>query len=524
MLLLTCAVVLVGLLVALPDATATSVTSRVSPSADAYVNQARPRVNFGSAKELLAGSRPKVRRSYLRFDLANLSGTVVKATLRLYSKDASRTGFAVHAVSDNSWSERTITYQTAPPPGPVVATTPRAAADAFASVDITGLVGAAGGVVGLAVTAADRLRVASRESGALGPQLIVEVASTSTSTTTTTTTTPTTSTSTSTSTTTTTLVQTTTTTTTLPPQPAVSDKLVPREGAWWGSYPGQAAGDVEAREALYGRKVDVLHRYHDWNDVWPTDAEQAYAAQGRFLYVSWENRIFGGNTVCWADVADGSQDAAIDAQAQRLAAFGQRLFVGFLHEPEDNLGPCQAGAINDSVADMGSAQEFRAAFRHIVARVRPVAPNVVWVFSVMGHDPASSWTFYPGDDVVDWVAWDAYNWANCAGRTADSWRSFQQIAQGMYGYLDAIGNAKPRMLGEFGSHDDSALGSKDQWLREVPAILRTAMPELKAVVYFDRVDTRVPTDPCTWVVDSSPEAEAGFAAAAADPYFNQPHG
>jgi hypothetical protein len=517
MLLLTCAVVLVGLLVALPNATATSVTSRVSPSADAYVSQTRPRANFGSAKELLAGSRPKIRRSYLRFDLANLSGTVAKATLRLYSKTTNQTGFEVHAVSDNTWNERTITYKTAPPPGPVVATTPRTSADAFTSVDVTGLVADAG-VVSLAVTAADRLRFASRESGALAPQLIVEVATTTTSTTTTSTTT------TSTTTTSTTLVQTTTTTTTLPPQPAVSAKLVPREGAWWGSYPGQAADDVEAREALYGRKVDVLHRYHDWNDAWPTDAEQAYAAQGRFLYVNWESRIFGGNTVCWADVADGSHDGAIDAQAQRLAAFGQRLFVGFQHEPEDNLGPCQPGATNDPVADMGSAQEFRAAFRHIVARVRPVAPNVVWVFGVMGHDPASSWTFYPGDDVVDWVAWDPYNWADCAGRTTDGWRSFQQIAQGMYGYLDAIGNAKPRMLGEFGSHDDSALGSKDQWLREVPAILGTAMPKLKAVVYFDRVDARVPTDPCTWVVDSSPKAEAGFAAAAADPYFNQPHG
>ena len=52
--------------------------------------------------------------------------------------------------------------------------------------------------------------------------------------------------------------------------PVVSDRLVPREGAWWGSYPGQGPGDVEAREAVYGRRVDVLHRYHDWNDAWPT--------------------------------------------------------------------------------------------------------------------------------------------------------------------------------------------------------------------------------------------------------------
>jgi beta-mannanase len=141
---------------------------------------------------------------------------------------------------------------------------------------------------------------------------------------------------------------------------------------------------------------------------------------------------------------------------------------------------------------MGSAEEFKAAWRHIVERVRPVAPNVVWVLSFMGHDPAGSWALYPGDDVVDWVAWDPYNWANCAGRAQDSWRSLQQVAQPMYAQLDAVGNTKPRMLGEFGSHDDPAMGSKQQWLRDIPAMLRTAMPKVRAAVYFDRVATPVP--------------------------------
>jgi hypothetical protein len=306
--------------------------------------------------------------------------------------------------------------------------------------------------------------------------------------------------------------------------PTVSDKLVPREGAWWGSYPGQAAGNVEAREAVYGRQVDVLHRYHDWDDAWPSAEEQAYAARGRLLFEGWENRIFGGATVCWADIAAGGRDAAIDAQAQRLAAFGSRLFVGFMHEPEDNVGSCQPGAVNDPLADMGSVEEFKAAYRHIVERVRPVAPNVVWVLGLMGGNPDLSWTFYPGDDVVDWVAWDPYNWANCAGRANDSWRSVQQVALGMYAHLDAVGNTKPRMLGEYGANDDPAMGSKEQWFRDLPTTLRTAMPKLKALVYFDRLATPVPGDPCAWIVDSSPQAVAGFVAAGADPYLNQPHG
>jgi hypothetical protein len=62
----------------------------------------------------------------------------------------------------------------------------------------------------------------------------------------------------------------------------------------------------------------------------------------------------------------------------------------------------------------------------------------------------------------------------------------------MYAHLDDVGSTKPRMLGEFGSHDDPAMGSKEQWLRDLPGTLRTAMPKLKAVVYFDRPATPSP--------------------------------
>jgi hypothetical protein len=476
---------------------------------DAYVSSSSPTGNFDTS-ELRARSTSSQRiQSYLKFDLGGVppGATNLRGTLRLYVTGSSQSG-RVEVRTSDGFGERTVTWSTRPAVYGVRGSV-RVAAGRTYNID-TGTLG--GGVVHLALTAPSgqsaQLRFGSSEQAnpARRPALTVTYTAPTTTSTTSTTTTRT----------------TTTTTTTIPPPPPVSDKLVPRDGAWWGSWPGQLAGEVEARELVYGRQVDVLHRYHDWDDVWPTSAEQAYAAQGRFLYTNWISRIFGGTTMCWADVAGGAHDAAIDAQAQRLADFGQRLFVGFLHEPEDNVGPCQPGAVNDPFADMGSAEEFKAAYRHIVERVRPIAPNVVWVFGAMGHDPASSWTFYPGDDVIDWVAWDPYNWANCAGRNA-GWRSFQQTAQAMYDYLDAVGNTKPRMIGEFGSHDDPALGSKEQWFGELPAVLRTAMPKIKAVLYFDQGDTRFPNDPCNWLVDSSPQAQAGFAAAGADPYFNQPH-
>jgi acid phosphatase type 7 len=381
MLLLTCAVVLVGLLMALPNATATSVTSRVSPSADAYVSQARPRANFGSAKELLAGSRPKIRRSYLRFDLANLSGTVAKATLRLYSKTTNQTGFEVHAVSDNTWNERTITYKTAPPPGPVVATTPRTSADAFTSVDVTGLVADAG-VVSLAVTAADRLRFASRESGALAPQLIVEVATTTTSTTTTSTTTTSTTT-TSTTTTSTTLVQTTTTTlgpttTTAAAAAGGGDPTIAAAGdiACDSSTPGAttchqaatadllAAGNFTAVLGLGDHQypsgaLDDFNAYYDptWGRVkaktYPAPGNHEYQTSGAAGYFTYfgdragptGRGYYSFNVGSWHLISLNSEISTAAGSAQEtwlktdLAANSQRCTLAYWHKPLFSSGP-----------------------------------------------------------------------------------------------------------------------------------------------------------------------------------------
>jgi hypothetical protein len=397
MLLLTCTVVLVGLLVSLPDATATTVTARFSPSADAYVSQTRPTANFGSAKELLAGSRPKVRRSYLRFEVDKLSGPVAKATLRLYSNDTSRSGFEVRAVTDASWDEQTITYKTAPPPGPVVASAPQVAADAFTSVDITGLV-AGGGVVNLAVTTADsRLRFASRESGELAPQLVVEVASTSSTSTTSTSTSSTSSTSTTlaptssstSSTTVTTVGQTTTTlgptTTTLGPTTTTAataagggDPTIAAAGdiACDSSTPGAttchqaatadllAAGDFTAILPLgddqypSGALAD-FNAYYDptWGRVkaktYPTPGNHEYQTSGAAGYFSYfgdragptGRGYYSFNVGSWHLISLNSEISAAAGSAQEtwlkadLAANPQRCTLAYWHKPLFSSGP-----------------------------------------------------------------------------------------------------------------------------------------------------------------------------------------
>ena len=138
-LILICAMTLSGVWSWLPSATATTVTSRLVPSADAYVSRVQPQRNFGGADTLRTGSSPDLKRSYLRFDVTQLGGTVVKATLRLYAQRANALGYTVRSVASTSWTEDTIPYANAPARGPTVASSGPVARDAWTSVDVTTL-------------------------------------------------------------------------------------------------------------------------------------------------------------------------------------------------------------------------------------------------------------------------------------------------------------------------------------------------------------------------------------------------
>jgi beta-mannanase len=146
--------------------------------------------------------------------------------------------------------------------------------------------------------------------------------------------------------------------------------------------------------------------------------------------------------------------------------------------------------------------------------------NLVYVWNVVGSDAPFSYSFYPGDAYVDWIAWDPYNWYHCDGRRGP-WGSWSDEVGPFYQALTQAGlTSKPWMLAEYGSDDDPASPArKGDWFRALPRQARADRPLIKAVVYFDREH-----GDCQWNIDSSRAATAGFVAAGHDSYFNQPHG
>jgi chitodextrinase len=144
----------------------------LNPIADSYVRADNPSSNFGTSSTLRADASPETR-SYLRFDVQGIVGTITSAKLRLYANSSSSTGYQVRGVTDNTWAEGTITYANSPAIGSVVGSSGAFSSGAYVEVDVTPLV-TGNGTLSLAVTTTSNssMNFGSRQS-TNQPQLVI---------------------------------------------------------------------------------------------------------------------------------------------------------------------------------------------------------------------------------------------------------------------------------------------------------------------------------------------------------------
>lgn len=241
---------------------------------------------------------------------------------------------------------------------------------------------------------------------------------------------------------------------------------------------------------------------------------EASLATGRRIYFNWKVEVGEG---AWAAVAAGDYDDALRDVAATVDRRDQTLFFSLHHEPE-----------NDAE---GSADDYIAMWRHVHDVIEgelaalPGAGSVVWVIDYMGHVDGEGLelvdAYYPGNDYVDWIAFNPYNWKYCGGR---QWRPFAELARPMVDYLTTSerfltdGMAKPLMVGETGTHEgETADEDKAQWLLDLSAALRSEeFAPIKAVVYYNQSEP----NRCNWYWDSSPASAEAFVNIVTDPYFH----
>ena len=179
-----------------------------------------------------------------------------------------------------------------------------------------------------------------------------------------------------------------------------------------------------------------------------------------------------------------------------MKAFGHEFFMRYCWEMD---GSRKQGTVK-------GPKQFIEAWRHMYRIFQEEgATNVIWTWTAnaagfkdkrkyTNNEPPGPY-FYPGDEYVDWIAADGYNWGVSKRNQGDRWRQVLEIFDEFM--IFARAHPKPIMIGEYGAQEQSEdPAAKPEWMRHAHDVLmnKPKTPECKhcgaysdvaAVVYFD---------------------------------------
>lgn len=263
-------------------------------------------------------------------------------------------------------------------------------------------------------------------------------------------------------------------------------------------------------EETYGTAIDIVSVFRAWNrcaiedDLSWLDHLRSAA---RDILMTWEpwmlpagaERPYDQPDFALKNIIAGRYDNYIRSFARELSSFPRTIFLRVLHEMNGNWYPW-CGTVNGN-----SPGDFISAWDHIRNLVNREAPfRIKWVWSPYANSyPLTPYNrmqdYFPGDEVVDWLAIDGYNWG--CDREWSQWQSFEDIFSDAYKTLTALSHC-PIMIGEMASTGTG--GSKGAWITEALHVIETKFPRIQAVIWFDVHKE------CDWRIASSFESLEAF--------------
>lgn len=267
--------------------------------------------------------------------------------------------------------------------------------------------------------------------------------------------------------------------------------------------------DLKALEKATGIQPRVTVFYVQWpskpeEGVFPSESLAAIVARDAIPVVTWEPMSIDVQKAEHTIPADSITSGKYDVYLQRFAQGSRKLekpfLIRFAHEM--NLARYHWGGTPEEYGPESGAR-YKAMFRHVVSVFREQkADNVRWVFCP-NHEPlpAEPWnqfaSYYPGDDVVDVIGLDGYNWGTTQTRAANGWdsqwQSFEAIFAAPLEELRRVSSGKP--AGVFETASASQGGNKETWVLE--ALDSAKSLGLSALVWFEvnkEIDWRLQTN------------------------------
>lgn len=309
------------------------------------------------------------------------------------------------------------------------------------------------------------------------------------------------------------------------------------ERVYWGAW---IAGDtynvvnppwntqaIDTFEQHASKKISILHWGQPWWYCDDTCRYQMFDFQkaqydvvrqrGYIPLVDWASfdydapELLNQPDFSLSTIINGQHDEFIRQWATQAREWGHPFFLRFNWEMNGWWFPWNEGVNGNRPG------EYILAWRHVHDLFTEVgAQNVTWVWcpNVINPKTIPLVSLYPGDEYVDWLCMDGYNFGTHPS-DPDRWRSFGVLFRETYAALQDLSPTKPIMIAETASTEEG--GSKASWIWNAFAHdLPELFPEIKAVVWFNWNIHGM-----DWVIESSPSSQEAFVRSIASHYYTE---
>ncbi len=285
-------------------------------------------------------------------------------------------------------------------------------------------------------------------------------------------------------------------------------------GAWVGGpgqYPQPTQQNVQAFQDLQGTHLDLISYFalFDIND-WNATEQYANVAKnnGSTLVVTWMANGYNAQ-----ELVNGKADEYIRDYAKGVKNYGEEIWLRPLHEANGDWYDWGVGKEGAGNTDANVAE----AFRHIVKIFREEnVTNVKWVWTTNASNAGTGTTLtgnYPGDEYVDYISIDGYNWGKC--QSWSSWQTFSQVFKKAYNALANID--KPLFIAEISSSELG--GNKAEWITDMFDHFATDFSRVFAVMWFSQSKEANEGD---WALNTSQAAVDAWKAGIAKMKASEP--
>lgn len=268
----------------------------------------------------------------------------------------------------------------------------------------------------------------------------------------------------------------------------------------WGAYVGWRETDMATFESQVGKIVKYQAVFVHWGNenLFPLYLKPTVADKNKSLIIFWEATDYNADSIIqprfgYDAILNGEWNSYISKFAADAKAYGGEVIIIPFSEMNGNWFGW-GGVVGTNTAD-----KHIKAFRYLKNYFKDI-PNVKFGWapnadSVPDTTANQLEKYYPGDDYVDYVGVDGFNFSG-------PWMTFDQVFSKPLAKLKTYN--KPIFIFSFASAEGA---NKANWITDALTVQIPKHPEIKAWVWFNERKER------DWRVWSDPTALDAFKKA-----------